>query len=202
MNARSLLDYLSDAERAQRGGGRDARDWGSILERLEDLERRLMELRSAEMRQGAVTPYDSHDRRALRDEISSILRDRGVAPEPKRIAPPPPLAPRDWVEPPTIAPLTSFQPLVDHAEPDLLKFIEAVKLLGRAAEKFMSGGGADARDDERLGPARSPVSEPRAIAPSPIVAPRSGDMDLNRLWKEVEQLRHTLSQLSPKRNSY
>ncbi|MCV3766269.1 hypothetical protein [Rhizobium sp. TRM95796] len=200
MHARSLLDYLSDAERARHVERRDGRDWVSIFERLEDLERRLMDLRSAEARQAA--PHEGQDRRALRDEISSILRSRGIAPEPKRTTPPPPLAPRDWVEPPSIAPLASFQPPVEHADNDLLKFIEAVQLLGRAAEKFMAGGGAGSHDDDRLGPARSPEREPRAIVRSTAAAPRSTDMDLDRLWKEVEQLRQTLSQLSPKRDSH
>ncbi|MDH6266475.1 hypothetical protein M2360_001871 [Rhizobium sp. SG_E_25_P2] len=213
MHARSLLDYLSDAERAQRGGRRDARDWAAILERLEELELRLGDLRGAPQPREASATRDVNERQALRDEISSILRRRGVVPEPRRANPPPPLAPRDWVEPPPLVPISAFQPPAERADPNLLKFIEAVRLLGRAADRYMSDIGAEGRDESALGPARSPES-PSYSTPSPTasakppaerlrIEPTSGytNADLIRLLEEVEELRRTLAQLSPRRNS-
>jgi hypothetical protein len=217
MHARSLLDFLSDADRAEKAERHDMRDWAVILQRLEDLERRLGDLRTASERREESPPLLEHDHRDLRDEISSILRLRGVAPRARRASPPPPLAPRDWVDPPPLSPLQAFQAPAERSDPDLLKFIEAVRLLGRAADRFMAAPPGQAPEhDNRV--ARSPdhaalpQGRPQARArprpgqhshdhAAPRADARASDADLMRLWDEVEHLRQTLAQLSPRRDS-
>lgn len=215
MHARSLLDYLSDAERAQMGGRRDARDWASILERLQDLELRLGDLRNASARRETPSIHHDASHQDLRDEISSILRRRGVTPQARRASPPPPLAPRDWVEPPPLAPVQAFHGSVERTDANLLKFMEAVRLLGRAADRFMADSDAPAdgafnaqqSPGQSAYPAPQPSMRPRqrpaeAERPAETGAPRVSDADLVRLWEEVEELRRTLSHLSSRRDSY
>lgn len=219
MHARSLLDYLSDAERAERRDGRDARDWTSILERLQELELRLGDLRNAsERREAQASHPEAGNRNDLRDEISSILSRRGISPPPRRPSPPPSLAPRDWVEPPPLAPVNALNGPVERPDPNLLKFIEAVRLLGRAADRFMVEAQprtsdhhpGSARPLERLSdPQDQPSTAGRLRRDHPqfhhaedIASSRVSDADLLRLWDEVEELRRTLAQLSSRRHSF
>lgn len=211
MHARSLLDYLSDAERAHLGERRDMRGLASVLERLHDLEQRLGDLRNASERADALDQHGVHDRQALRDEISSILRRRGVNPQARRMPAPPPLAPRDWVEPPPLAPVQAFHGPSDRTDPNLVKFIEAVRLLGRAADRFMADSDApadgafrSARYLERSAYPAPQASERPGREPDPVErsASRVSDADLVRLWEEVEALRRSLAQLSSRRESY
>jgi hypothetical protein len=219
MHARSLLDYLSDAERAERGEGHDARDWVLILERLQELELRLGDLRNASEQRETNVSTPSSDRHDLRDEISSILRRRGIAPQARRASPPPPLAPRDWVDPPPLAPVQAFHAPAERTDPNLLKFIEAVRLLGRAADRFMVEPEPQTPDHhyphypQAWSPERPTHAtyQPQAARRhsdsqqhhSTESAPaRVSDADLVRLWNEVEDLRRTLAQLSSRRDSY
>jgi hypothetical protein len=209
MHARSLLDFIADAAPSGRSQEIARLDQArSVIERLAELEAQL----GALVQQTEAHHARMDEAQPLREEISAILSRRGIQPQPKPPASPPPLAPRITLEPPALAADDAFEPAQERApDADIVKFIEAVRILGRAADRFAERTVPDRpRPDEALAapetrrPAppqpepEAPASLPEAAA-DPVIAE---DGAYGQLEAQLARLRKELEGIAARRISY